>query len=66
VPQELLSGNHQEIAQYRFLESVRLTLERRPDLLNGVTFSRSEQQLLQKNGLDTAVKAAMDAHASAE
>lgn len=64
VPQELLSGNHQEIEQYRFLESVSMTLERRPDLLQGVSFSPTEQKLLQKNGLYRAVEAAKDGHAA--
>lgn len=33
VPEVLLSGDHQKIAQYRLEASLRLTLERRPDLL---------------------------------
>ncbi len=63
IPQTLLSGNHQEIEQYRFLESVRLTLDRRPDLFKGVSFSKPEMKLLKKNGLQQAVKAAMEPHA---
>ena len=33
VPEVLLSGNHAEIAEWRSKESLRLTAERRPDLL---------------------------------
>lgn len=33
VPEVLLSGNHAEIAEWRRKESLRLTAERRPDLL---------------------------------
>ena len=33
VPDVLLSGNHQEIAKWRWEESLRLTAERRPDLM---------------------------------
>lgn len=33
VPEVLLSGNHAEIAKYRNEQSLKLTLERRPDLL---------------------------------
>ena len=34
VPEVLLSGDHQKIAEYRKLESIRLTKENRPDLLD--------------------------------
>lgn len=33
VPEVLLSGDHKKIAEYRYQESLRKTLERRPDLL---------------------------------
>ncbi len=51
VPPELLSGNHAAIEEFRFLESVELTLERRPDLLTEVTFSDYEVRLLKKRGI---------------
>ena len=35
IPDVLNSGNHAEIARWRRAEAVRLTKERRPDLLNG-------------------------------
>ncbi|MBR7160544.1 MAG: tRNA (guanosine(37)-N1)-methyltransferase TrmD [Clostridia bacterium] len=34
VPEVLLSGNHQKIAEWRRLKSIEITRERRPDLLN--------------------------------
>jgi len=35
VPPVLLSGNHAAIAEWRAAQSLRLTKERRPDLLSG-------------------------------
>lgn len=51
VPELLLSGDHAAIERYRFVQSVRETLRRRPDLLAGVRITRTEQKLLQKAGL---------------
>ena len=34
VPEVLLSGDHQKIAEYRYQESLRITKERRPDLFH--------------------------------
>ena len=34
VPEVLLSGDHKKIKEYREQESLKKTLERRPDLLN--------------------------------
>jgi len=56
VPGELLSGNHEEIEKSRFLESVRRTLARRPDLLKLEKFSDSEKKLLRRHRLYEAVK----------
>ncbi|MBR62285.1 MAG: tRNA (guanosine(37)-N1)-methyltransferase TrmD [Dehalococcoidia bacterium] len=36
VPDILLSGNHEEIKKYREVESIKRTLQRRPDLFHGV------------------------------
>ena len=36
VPEILLSGNHQKIAEYRKMESIRITKKYRPDLLNKI------------------------------
>ncbi len=51
VPAELLTGNHAEISAYRLMQSVRLTIERRPELLAGVTFTDKERKLLARAGL---------------
>ncbi len=61
VPGVLLSGDHRQIADYRFLEAVRATLARRPELLATVRFSRAEEKLLRSGGLMAAVQAAQDA-----
>lgn len=51
VPKALLNGDHAEIAELRFVASVRRTIERRPDLMDDVTFSSSEKRLLKKHGI---------------
>lgn len=66
VPAELLSGNHEEISNYRFLLSVRQTLNRRPDLLRLVQFSAAEQKLLRRHGLLAAVQKALDDQAGGQ
>lgn len=52
VPGELLSGDHRKIEEYRFIASVRMTLEKRPDLLLEESFSEAEKKLLLKHGID--------------
>lgn len=56
VPEILLSGDHEAIAEWRFVASVRATLERRPDLLARVCFDERQSRLLRKNGLRAAVE----------
>ncbi len=56
VPKELLSGNHLQIEQYRFLESVRVTLRKRPQLLIEEKFTPQECALLEKDGLLAQVR----------
>ena len=51
VPEVLLSGDHAAIGRYRFVESIKITLERRPELLLDVTFTPAEQKILKKEGL---------------
>ncbi len=51
APEVLLSGDHAAIARHRFVESVELTLERRPDLLHDVQFTPDERKILRKSGL---------------
>ena len=48
VPDILRSGNHAAIARWRRKESLRRTLERRPDLLERAELSEEDQQLLQE------------------
>lgn len=56
VPEELLSGNHQKIKEFRFIDSVTRTLKKRPDLIENETFSPSERKLLKSHGLLTEVE----------
>ena len=46
VPMVLVSGNHQAINLWRFKESLRLTMMRRPDLLKERLFNKEELKLL--------------------
>jgi tRNA (guanine37-N1)-methyltransferase len=60
VPDELLSGNHERIEEYRFIASVIRTFERRPDLLKLERFSTGEIKLLRRHNLYETVKAIQD------
>ena len=51
VPDVLMSGDHARIAEWRLAESVRITREKRPDLLNKMTFSNEELKFLRKQKL---------------
>jgi tRNA (guanine37-N1)-methyltransferase len=46
VPPVLVSGHHAEVRKWRLRESLRRTLERRPDLLEGRRLSADERRLL--------------------
>lgn len=46
VPDVLLSGNHQKIAQWRAYESLKRTYQRRPDLLAGLKLTAQQQAWL--------------------
>ena len=48
VPDVLLSGNHAAIARHRREESLRRTLERRPELLEGVELTLEERRMLER------------------
>ena len=48
VPEILLSGHHAAIARWRRKESLRRTLERRPDLLEAAELSEEDRELLQE------------------
>ncbi|MDO4902936.1 MAG: tRNA (guanosine(37)-N1)-methyltransferase TrmD [Limosilactobacillus sp.] len=47
VPEVLTSGNHQKIKEWRMRESLRRTLERRPDLLETAKLTREQEIMLQ-------------------
>lgn len=51
VPPILLSGDHTKIAEWRFVSGVRMTMEKRPDLLAAMTFDKKELKVLKKHGL---------------
>ena len=55
VPEVLTNGNHAAIGAYRFIEAVRRTLARRPDLLIQEEFTPEESRLLKKHGLLEAI-----------
>ena len=48
VPEVLLSGNHAKINDWRRIESILITLDRRPDLLSRDKLSKGDLKLLQK------------------
>lgn len=57
VPEVLLSGHHQNIESWRRQESIRITLKRRPDLLEKANLSKQERVFLETlQNEDTAVK----------
>lgn len=59
VPEVLFSGDHAAVAQHRFLESVQLTLQRRPELLAQVDFTKADRKVLRRAGLLEQVEAAI-------
>jgi tRNA (guanine37-N1)-methyltransferase len=48
VPAVLVSGHHEQVRRWRLKESLRRTLERRPDLLDGRAITREEGKLLEE------------------
>ncbi|MCX8083784.1 MAG: tRNA (guanosine(37)-N1)-methyltransferase TrmD [Calditerrivibrio sp.] len=46
VPDVLISGNHEEIRKWRLTESIKTTLQNRPDMIFKKSFSREEEQIL--------------------
>jgi tRNA (guanine37-N1)-methyltransferase len=46
VPEVLLSGHHGQVDDWRRREALRRTLERRPDLLDGVELSAEDRAFL--------------------
>ena len=48
VPEVLLSGHHQRIEEWRRQQSIKRTLNRRPDLLKNAQLSKKEKQFLEQ------------------
>ncbi|MGL6064775.1 MAG: tRNA (guanosine(37)-N1)-methyltransferase TrmD [Fusobacteriaceae bacterium] len=48
VPEVLLSGHHKKIEEWRLKESLKRTLLRRPDILEGREFSKLEKKLMKE------------------
>ncbi len=48
VPEVLLSGNHKEIERFRIIESLKITLNRRPDLIEAATLTSEEKVYLKE------------------
>jgi tRNA (guanine37-N1)-methyltransferase len=48
VPEVLLNGNHAHIARFRRDEALRLTYERRPELLEGIALDKKDKALLER------------------
>ena len=48
VPPVRLSGNHADIRRWRRREALRITFERRPDLLDMVELSEDDEELLEE------------------
>lgn len=46
VPEVLLSGHHKKIEEWRFYQSVKRTLERRPELLKDRVWTKQEKKIL--------------------
>lgn len=46
VPEVLLSGNHKNIEEWRFKESLKRTWKRRPDLLEGLDLTKQQKKWL--------------------
>ena len=64
VPAVLVSGHHEQVRRWRLRESLRRTLERRPELLDGRTLSKDEAKAM--NELRAEVDAAGDAAGDAD
>jgi tRNA (guanine37-N1)-methyltransferase len=62
VPEVLLSGDHAAIARYRFVESVKMTLERRPELLAEMQFTTAERKILKKEELLSRIENIVKEH----
>ena len=48
VPNELLSGNHKKIDDWRYENSLLKTFLKRPDLLDDIKLSKKQKKLLEE------------------
>ena len=48
VPEVLLSGHHQKIEKWRKEQAIKITLNKRPDLIKKYNFSEEEKKILEK------------------
>ena len=55
VPEVLLTGHHKNIEAWRREQSIRRTLERRPDLLAEASLTLKEQKFLGKKGISKGI-----------
>lgn len=46
VPEVLLSGNHKKIEQWRKIQSIKATLDKRPDLLDKLELSHEDEKII--------------------
>lgn len=48
VPEELISGNHKKIEEWRFKEKLKITLLKRPDLFKAYNFENADYKILEQ------------------
>jgi len=60
VPNILLSGNHENIRQWRLKESLKRTLYRRPELLSGLSLNKEQEEMLDSLMNDSISKESTD------
>lgn len=53
VPEILLSGDHAKVDRWKLKQALKRTLERRPDMLEGVELSEEEKSLLEELAKET-------------
>ena len=66
VPATLTSGHHEAVRKWRLKESLRRTLRRRPELLDGRQLSREESKLLAEVSYEENVRATDETTLSSE
>jgi tRNA (guanine37-N1)-methyltransferase len=60
VPDILLSGNHENIRQWRLKESLKRTFYRRPELLSGLSLNKEQEEMLDSLKKDSISKESTD------